>query len=207
MLAPQDGRAGQRPGRRVLAQLLVEQLRPEQLPLDVLDQRDPAERGERLPRPAAQSLVRQHECCLAGGGDGARQLLVCPRQRDSGRLPHEQRDSPDRRGSDAAALIPLVFLLIMTSWALVVNLRNFVREEQWVLAPLDAVIFVLAMWLIVEAALALRQAFRDRPAPGSMPREAADAPASVVARANPSNPADERRTGETSGGDVRDDPR
>ncbi|MGY1845279.1 carbon starvation CstA family protein [Modestobacter sp. SYSU DS0875] len=68
-----------------------------------------------------------------------------------------------RRGrSPVAVLIPLVFLLLMTSWALLVNLRNFVRDDQWVLAPLDAVIFLLALWLIAEAALALRAAFRDR---------------------------------------------
>ncbi|MFC5999574.1 carbon starvation protein A [Quadrisphaera sp. GCM10027208] len=57
-------------------------------------------------------------------------------------------------------LVPLVFLLVMTSWALVVNLGNFIEEGQWVLAPLDAIIFVLAVWLIVEAAIALRSARR-----------------------------------------------
>jgi len=55
-----------------------------------------------------------------------------------------------------AAIIPLVFLLIMTTWALILNLKNFIEADQWVLAPLDAIIFVLAMWLIVEAVLALR---------------------------------------------------
>ncbi|MGY1720323.1 carbon starvation protein A [Blastococcus sp. SYSU DS0552] len=69
-----------------------------------------------------------------------------------------------RRGRNPlAALIPLVFLLVMTSWALIVNLRNFIEAEDWVLAPLDALIFVLAVWLIVEAALALRTAYRERP--------------------------------------------
>ncbi|PXY27556.1 carbon starvation CstA family protein [Prauserella muralis] len=62
-----------------------------------------------------------------------------------------------RRRNPVAVLIPLVFLLAMTSWALVVNLGNFIEEQQWVLAPLDAIIFVLALWLIVEAALALRK--------------------------------------------------
>ncbi len=62
-----------------------------------------------------------------------------------------------KSGRNATAIvIPLVFLLIMTSWALIVNLKNFVEAEDWVLAPLDAVIFVLAMWLVVEALLALR---------------------------------------------------
>ncbi len=61
-----------------------------------------------------------------------------------------------RQRNPIAVIIPLVFLLIMTTWALIVNLRNFIEADQWVLAPLDAIIFVLAMWLIVEAALALR---------------------------------------------------
>ncbi|MFC4001393.1 carbon starvation protein A [Prauserella oleivorans] len=63
------------------------------------------------------------------------------------------------RRNPVAVLVPLVFLLVMTSWALVVNLRNFIQESEWVLAPLDAIIFVLAVWLIVEAALALRKAW------------------------------------------------
>ena len=58
----------------------------------------------------------------------------------------------------AVVLVPLVFLLVMTSWALVVNLRNFIAAGDWVLAPLDALIFALSLWLMVEAGLALRRA-------------------------------------------------
>ena len=61
-----------------------------------------------------------------------------------------------------AVLVPLVFLLVMTTWALVLNLRNFVVADQWVLAVLDAVIFGIALWLIVEATAALRRTLRDR---------------------------------------------
>ena len=67
-----------------------------------------------------------------------------------------------RKRNIVPVVIPLVFLLIMTTWALVVNLKNFVAGDQWVLAPLDAIIFVLAMWLIVEAAMALRGASGSR---------------------------------------------
>jgi carbon starvation protein len=64
-----------------------------------------------------------------------------------------------KRGRNAIAqLIPLVFLLVMTTWALVLNLVDFVRERDWVLAPLDTIILVLAVWLIIEAALGMRQA-------------------------------------------------
>ena len=67
-----------------------------------------------------------------------------------------------RRGRSATpALIPLVFLLIMTVWALLLNLRDFVQLGDWILAPLDAVILVLAAWLIVEAFLSLREARRE----------------------------------------------
>jgi carbon starvation protein len=105
-----------------------------------------------------------------------------------------------------AVLVPLVFLLCMTSWALVVNLRNFIREEQWVLSVLDLVIFVLAIWLIVEAVVALRREWRDRPvASAGAGAESPAAPASVVSRANSESAADPRRAGETGqAGDRRD---
>jgi carbon starvation protein len=64
-----------------------------------------------------------------------------------------------RAGRNATAqLIPLVFLLVMTVWALVLNLRTFIEERDWILAPLDAIILGLALWLVVEAALAIRRA-------------------------------------------------
>jgi carbon starvation protein len=99
-----------------------------------------------------------------------------------------------------AVLIPLVFLLTMTSWALIINLKRFIETDQWVLAPLDALIFVLAMWLIVEAGLALRSAFAERPAPGALLHETASAPASAVARANDDT---DEPLGESSQDDVR----
>ncbi|WP_116044980.1 carbon starvation CstA family protein [Amycolatopsis palatopharyngis] len=63
------------------------------------------------------------------------------------------------RRNPISILIPLVFLLAMTTWALVLNLGTFIEEGQWVLAPLDLIIFVLAVWLIVEAGIALRKAW------------------------------------------------
>jgi carbon starvation protein len=64
-----------------------------------------------------------------------------------------------RSGRSAIAqLVPLVFLLTMTVWALVLNLIDFVRDGDWLLAPLDAIILVLAVWLVVEAFLGIRKA-------------------------------------------------
>jgi carbon starvation protein len=98
-----------------------------------------------------------------------------------------------------AVLIPLAFLLVMTTWALILNLRNFIRDDQWVLAPLDALIFVLALWLMVEAAMSLRSAFRDRAL--GVTTDAGDADA--VAKANPDVATSDRPLGGASGGDTR----
>lgn len=63
-----------------------------------------------------------------------------------------------RNGRNAwPQLVPLIVLLSMTTWALVLNLQTFIAEGDWILAPLDLAIFVLAAWLIVEAFLALRR--------------------------------------------------
>jgi carbon starvation protein len=65
-----------------------------------------------------------------------------------------------------AVLVPLAFLVVMTSWALIVQLRGFLDSgdslQQFLLAPLDAVIFGLAVWMTVEAVIALSKAFAAR---------------------------------------------
>jgi carbon starvation protein len=66
------------------------------------------------------------------------------------------------RRNPLAQIIPLAFLLTMTSWALLQNTLNFVRDGDWLLAPLNIVIFGLSIWLIVEAVSALRRGYRER---------------------------------------------
>ncbi|MDT0617722.1 carbon starvation protein A [Salinisphaera sp. P385] len=62
-----------------------------------------------------------------------------------------------RGRNPAAALVPLVFLLAMTSWALVINLISFYREADWLLLGMDIAVFGLAIWLTAEALIALRR--------------------------------------------------
>jgi carbon starvation protein len=67
-----------------------------------------------------------------------------------------------RRGRNAVPVIaPLVFLLAMTSYALLLNLITFIEDGDWLLATLDAIIFVLAIWLIVEAVAAMNRARKE----------------------------------------------
>jgi carbon starvation protein len=65
-----------------------------------------------------------------------------------------------RRRNPFAVLVPLVFLLAMTTWALLLNLKTFVEQGDWLLTVLDLAIAVLAVWLMVEALGAIRRARR-----------------------------------------------
>jgi len=71
-----------------------------------------------------------------------------------------------------AQIIPLTFLLAMTTWALFINLGKFYSEGDWLLTVLNAIIFILAVWLIIEAIGAMNRARgeRDRTRRGTTPR-------------------------------------
>ncbi len=56
------------------------------------------------------------------------------------------------------ALVPLVFLLVMTVYALLVQLRGFYDQSNWLLLILDIIILVAALWVIVEATQSMLRA-------------------------------------------------
>ncbi|QDH69400.1 carbon starvation CstA family protein [Marilutibacter alkalisoli] len=51
--------------------------------------------------------------------------------------------------------IPLVFLLVMSVLALLVQLKQFYEAENWLLLGMDIVILVAALWVALEAAMAM----------------------------------------------------
>jgi carbon starvation protein len=64
-----------------------------------------------------------------------------------------------RRGRNPMAqLVPLAFLLTMTTWALFLQVGDLFRAGDWLLAPLSSFILVLALWLIYEAVTSIRGA-------------------------------------------------
>jgi carbon starvation protein len=67
-----------------------------------------------------------------------------------------------RNRNPLAQIVPLTFLLAMTTWALFIQLGDFFRAGDWLLVAIDAVIFVLALWLIVEAIGAFIRARGER---------------------------------------------
>lgn len=54
-------------------------------------------------------------------------------------------------------VLPMTFLLFMTTWAMVGNLIRYFTENQLLLLGVGAAIFVLELWLILEAVIALRK--------------------------------------------------
>ncbi|MCL7974181.1 MAG: carbon starvation protein A [marine benthic group bacterium] len=53
--------------------------------------------------------------------------------------------------------IPMAFLLVMTTWAMVLNLVRFATSDQVLLATVGGAIFVLELWLLFEGAAAVRR--------------------------------------------------
>lgn len=60
-------------------------------------------------------------------------------------------------------LIPLVFVAIVSVYALIIQLGTFFSTQNWLLLVLDVIILVCALWVIVEAVAAMNRA---RKAPG-----------------------------------------
>ena len=52
-------------------------------------------------------------------------------------------------------LLPLIFLLIMTVFALFIQLKGFYMEKNWFLFGLDIVVLIAAVWIALEATSAL----------------------------------------------------
>lgn len=49
--------------------------------------------------------------------------------------------------------VPCVLMLSITCWAMLINEKKFIADENWLLAVLGGGIFMLAMWMTVETAV------------------------------------------------------
>jgi len=52
--------------------------------------------------------------------------------------------------------IPCLFMLVITLWAVVIKEVDFVNQGLWMLAVINGVVFLLAVWIVVEGLLTLR---------------------------------------------------
>lgn len=78
------------------------------------------------------------------------------------------------RRSAWVTAVPMVFLLFMTTWAMVINLLRFRGDSETLLLVVGGAIFVLELWLLFEALAAVRRLAAERrgEAPALEPTEA-----------------------------------
>jgi carbon starvation protein len=53
-------------------------------------------------------------------------------------------------------VVPMIFMIIMTGWAMLLNLITYVNNQSWLLAVIGTIVFVLEIWMVIEAVLFLK---------------------------------------------------
>ncbi len=53
--------------------------------------------------------------------------------------------------------IPMVFMVFMTGWAMIVNIKGFFDTGNWLLVSINAIIIVFVVWMIVEVVRVVRK--------------------------------------------------
>jgi carbon starvation protein len=104
-------------------------------------------------------------CCLAlafgAGADGAGGMIIWPLFGTTNQLLAGLTLSIIsviliRQGRSAwFTALPLAFLLTMSVYALLVQLGSFYRDQNWLLLGMDIVILLAALWVALEAAIAM----------------------------------------------------
>ncbi|WP_366923623.1 carbon starvation protein A [Metallumcola ferriviriculae] len=51
----------------------------------------------------------------------------------------------------AIAMVPMIFIIFMTSWAMLINVRNFIASGNTLLLVLSVLMIALEIWVIIEA--------------------------------------------------------
>lgn len=69
-------------------------------------------------------------------------------------------------------VVPMAFLFVMTTWAMVLNLIRYWTDKQPLLLAVGGAVFVLELWLIFEAMAALRGRLARATAPEPAPARA-----------------------------------
>ncbi len=61
--------------------------------------------------------------------------------------------------------IPMVFMVIMTGWAMFINLKEFYAGANWLLFCIGLVVFVLEIWMMIESVMVLMKLHSKPTAP------------------------------------------
>jgi carbon starvation protein len=61
--------------------------------------------------------------------------------------------------------VPCLIMLVITSWAMIKNETGFIRQENWLLVIIGGGIFLLAIWMTIEALIAFLSNERPKEKP------------------------------------------
>jgi carbon starvation protein len=56
-------------------------------------------------------------------------------------------------------MIPMLFMLFMTGWAMIINMGTFYLKSNWLLFSIGFVVFVLEIWMVTESVLVLQRVY------------------------------------------------
>ncbi|AVJ55792.1 carbon starvation protein A [Idiomarina sp. OT37-5b] len=124
-----------------------------------------------IQKPLVATLLAVGSCLLlafgAGGADGSGGLQIWPlfgttNQLLAGLTLMVITVMLVRLGRPMyVTLLPLIFLLIMTVFALIIQLQGFYQDEKYFLFFLDIVVLVAAVWIILEATATLSKVSKE----------------------------------------------
>jgi len=64
-----------------------------------------------------------------------------------------------RRSPVVYTMIPMIFMLVITSWGLIVNLESFHAKANWPLFTIGLAVFVLECWMVIESIIVLKKVY------------------------------------------------
>lgn len=64
-----------------------------------------------------------------------------------------------RKVSMAYTGIPMVFMIIMTGWAMILNIGNYFSTSNWLLFFIGLAVFVLEIWMIIECIIVMKNVY------------------------------------------------
>ena len=56
--------------------------------------------------------------------------------------------------------IPMVFMIVITGWAMALNIQKFYNTSNWLLFIIGLAVFVLEIWMIIESVIVLKTVYR-----------------------------------------------
>jgi carbon starvation protein len=57
---------------------------------------------------------------------------------------------------------PLLFMLLITGWAMLYNLHDFLHKANWMLFGIGTAVFLLEIWMVVETMIVMRKVMQGK---------------------------------------------